>query len=160
MQYLSFRLNGVRYAVDVTIVETVVEDNETTAVPSPVEYMKGVMDLRDQVIPVINLRKKFGLEDSLGKHRASIIVARVDGGGGKTLMVGALVDEVSAVVDIDETSIEAARSEGAALWERYEGQACRHGFGPALKSRSAARRSCPPPCPAPSSLSAPSPRGV
>ena len=119
MQYLTFRLNGVEYAVDVTIVETVVEDNETTAVPSPVEYMKGVMDLRGQVVPVIDLRRKFGLEGDRGGLRASIIVIRVEGGGDKTLMVGTLVDEVSAVVEIEESAIEAAQTEGSALWERY-----------------------------------------
>ncbi|HUX42000.1 MAG TPA: chemotaxis protein CheW [Rectinemataceae bacterium] len=119
MQYLTFRLNGVEYAVDVTIVDTVVEDGETTAVPSPVDYMKGVMDLRGQVVPVIDLRKKFGLPEAQDRSRASVIVFTVESGDNRSFTVGALVDEVSAVVTIEEASIEKARSEGVALWERY-----------------------------------------
>ena len=119
MQYLTFRLKAVEYAVDVRIVDTVVEHEATTAVPSPVDYMKGVMNLRGQVIPVIDLGKKFGLPEGEQADHASVIVIRVDAGQGKTLTVGALVDEVSAVVDIEESNIEAARTEGVALWERF-----------------------------------------
>ena len=119
MQYLTFRLKAVEYAVDVKIVDTVVEHEETTAVPSPVNYMKGVMNLRGQVIPVIDLGKKFGLPEGSHADHASVIVIRVDAGESKTLTIGALVDEVSAVVDIDEANIEEARAEGVALWERF-----------------------------------------
>jgi purine-binding chemotaxis protein CheW len=119
MQYLTFRLDGVEYAVDVKIVETVVEHCATTAVPTPVEYMKGVMDLRGRVIPVIDLRRKFGLAESGDTIRSSIIVFMVEADEKKTLTVGALVDEVSEVVTIEEGSVEAARTEGVALWERY-----------------------------------------
>jgi purine-binding chemotaxis protein CheW len=119
MQYLTFRLNGVEYAVDVRIVETVVEHTATTAVPTPVEYMKGVMDLRGRVIPVIDLRHKFGLPELEDLSRSSIIVFTVETEGKKTLTVGALVDEVSEVVTIEEGSVESARAEGVALWERY-----------------------------------------
>ncbi len=119
MQYLTFRLNEVEYAVDVRIVDTVVEDGATTAVPSPVDYMKGVMDLRGQVIPVIDLRKKFHISDSAESVRASVIVIRVDAEDGRGLTVGALVDEVSAVVELDEKHIEAAKNEGGALWKAY-----------------------------------------
>jgi purine-binding chemotaxis protein CheW len=119
MQYLTFRLNGVEYAVDVRIVETVVERADTTAVPSPVEYMRGVMDLRGRVVPVIDLRRKFGLPESEDSSRSSIIVFMVEDEDRKTLTVGALVDEVSEVVTIEEGSIDSARAEGVALWERY-----------------------------------------
>jgi purine-binding chemotaxis protein CheW len=119
MQYLTFRLNGVEYAVDVKIVETVVEDCATTAVPTPVEYMRGVMDLRGRVIPVIDLRRKFGLPESDAAGRKSVIVFMVESGDGKTLTVGATVDSVSEVLTIEDGSVESARTEGVALWERY-----------------------------------------
>ncbi|MGO8692226.1 MAG: chemotaxis protein CheW [Rectinemataceae bacterium] len=119
MEYLTFNLNAAEYAVDVKIVETVVEHSAITAVPSPIDYMKGVMDLRGRVIPVIDLRRKFGLPASDNGGRASIIVFTVEDGEKKTLTIGALVDEVSEVVTIDEKDVEAARSEGGALWERY-----------------------------------------
>jgi len=121
MQYLTFRMNGVEYAVDVKIVETVVERGDTTPVPTPVEYMRGVMDLRGRVIPVIDLRRKFGLPARADEGRSVVIVFAVagEGEGAKSLTVGALVDEVSEVMTIDEGSVEESRGEGAALWERY-----------------------------------------
>jgi purine-binding chemotaxis protein CheW len=119
MQYLTFHLNSVDYAVDVNIVETVVEYSGITSVPSPVEYMRGVMDLRGRVIPVIDLRKKFGMPEVEDVSRSSIIVFTVKTGDTKSLTVGALVDTVSEVVTIEAGEVEAARSEGTALWERY-----------------------------------------
>jgi purine-binding chemotaxis protein CheW len=119
MQYLTFHLNGVGYAVDVKIVETVVEYDEITMVPTPVEYIKGVMNLRGRVIPVIDLRRKFGMPESEDASRSSIIVFMVETGDARSLTVGALVDEVSEVVTIEDGDVEAARVEGGALWERY-----------------------------------------
>jgi purine-binding chemotaxis protein CheW len=119
MQYLTFGLNGVEYAVDVKIVETVVEHCATTAVPTPVEYMKGVMDLRGRVIPVIDLRRKFGLPSMTDESRASIIVFTVEADDKKALTVGALVDNVSEVITMDESAVATAEGDGVALWERY-----------------------------------------
>jgi purine-binding chemotaxis protein CheW len=119
MQYLTFRLNSVEYAVDVKIIETVVEISVITAVPTPVEYMRGVMDLRGQVIPVIDLRRKFGLPKADDDRGANIIVLMVANGDKKSLKVGVLVDEVSEVVTFEAKNIEASQTEGVALWERY-----------------------------------------
>jgi purine-binding chemotaxis protein CheW len=119
MQYLTFKLNSVEYAVDVNIVETVVEYCATTAVPSPVEYMKGVIYLRGRIVPVIDLRRKFGLPESGDQSLASIIVFTVEADDKKQVTVAAIVDEVSEVVTIEEGAIQAAQAEGVALWERY-----------------------------------------
>jgi purine-binding chemotaxis protein CheW len=119
MQYLSFRLNGVEYAVDVKIVDTIVEYRAATPVPTPVEYMKGVMDLRGRVIPVIGLRKKFGLPEIADSSRGIVIVFTVEDGEKRSLTVGALVDEVSEVLTLDEGRVESARGEGVDLWEGY-----------------------------------------
>jgi purine-binding chemotaxis protein CheW len=119
MQYLTFRMNGVEYAVDVRIVETVVERGETTSVPTPVEYMRGVMDLRGRVVPVIDLRLKLGLPASEDEGRSVVIVFEVAGGERGALKVGALVDGVSEVMTIDEAAVEGALGGESALWERY-----------------------------------------
>jgi purine-binding chemotaxis protein CheW len=119
VQYLTFFLNGVEYAVDVKTVETVVEHSAVTAVPSPIEYMKGVMELRGKVVPIIDLRRKFGLPSSEDEKGSYVIVIAVEGAESGRLSVGALVDEVSAVVTFEENGIEAARAEESALWERY-----------------------------------------
>lgn len=126
MQYLTFHLHGVEYAVDVKMVETVVEHSAVMAVPTPIEYMKGVMDLRGDVIPIIDLRRKFGLPGSNTDEGSYIIVISVEGGENRKLSVGALVDEVSEVVTFDERSIEATQGEAANLWERYVRGVVRH----------------------------------
>jgi purine-binding chemotaxis protein CheW len=113
MQYLTFRMDGVEYAVDVRIVETVVEHGDIMSVPTPLKYMKGAMDLRGRIIPVVDLRKKFGLPE-LEDPDGGIVVVISTG-----LTVGALVDAVSEVMDIDEGRVESARGEAGALWERY-----------------------------------------
>jgi purine-binding chemotaxis protein CheW len=121
MQYLTFRLNGVEYAVDVTIIETVIEYSGSMAVPTALPYMKGVIDLRGQVIPLIDLRKKLDLPPLEDVQAASVIVFSVasDKMSDKTLVVGALVDGVSEVITIDEKDIRAAEGRGAELWQRY-----------------------------------------
>jgi purine-binding chemotaxis protein CheW len=113
MQYLTFRMDGVEYAVDVRIVETVVEHGDIMGVPTPLKYMKGAMDLRGRIIPVVDLRKKFGLPDREDAEGGIVVVISTG------LTVGALVDEVSEVMDIDEGRVEIARGEAGALWERY-----------------------------------------
>jgi purine-binding chemotaxis protein CheW len=119
MQYLTFHLNGVGYAVDVTIVETVVDYGGITMVPSPLAYMKGVMDLRGRIIPIIDLRRKFGLPESVDLSRASIIVFTLKDSEKRLVTVGAIVDEVSGVANIDEREIEVERCENVSLWESY-----------------------------------------
>jgi len=119
MQYLTFRLNGVEYAVDVKIIETIVEHGATMAVPTPVDYMLGVMDLRGRVIPVLDMRRKLGLPELGATDQANVIVFTVGDGTDKPLTVGALVDEVSEVVTIEESEVETAHADEVGLWERY-----------------------------------------
>jgi purine-binding chemotaxis protein CheW len=118
MQYLTFSLAGVEYAVDVSIVETVVEYAPLTSVPSPLEYMRGVMDLRGQVIPVIDLRKKFGMPGRESDEGTSVVVITVRSDEALVL-IGAIVDAVSEVVNIAEGSLESSSGQEGALWERY-----------------------------------------
>ena len=92
------------------------ENGAITAVPTPIAYMKGVMDLRGQVIPVIDLRRKFGLPGTDDDRGANIIVLMVANGENKSLKVGVLVDEVSEVITFEEENVEASQAEGVALW--------------------------------------------
>jgi purine-binding chemotaxis protein CheW len=80
--------------------------------------MKGAMDLRGRVIPVVDLRKKFDLPEREGSDEG-IVVVFTAGAERASITVGALVDSVSEVMTIDEGSVEEARGEVVALWERY-----------------------------------------
>jgi purine-binding chemotaxis protein CheW len=128
MQYLTFRMNDVEYAVDVRIIETVVEYSGATPIPSPLSYLRGVFDLRGQVTPLVDLRKKLGLPARADDEGTNVIVFAVpDGGAGDTrLTIGALVDGVSEVLTIADEDIDRSKSDGARLWERYVRGVVRH----------------------------------
>jgi purine-binding chemotaxis protein CheW len=119
VQYLSFLLNDVRYAMDVSIVETVVDQTTTTAIPSPLDYVEGVIDLRGRIVPVISLRRKFHLAEGLGGGAGSIIVFNAGTFEGKPRVMGALVDAVAEVLALDDACIEVDSLDGKGLWERY-----------------------------------------
>jgi purine-binding chemotaxis protein CheW len=121
MQYLTFQLNDIEYAVDVKIIETVIEYSGSTAVPTPLSYMRGVIDLRGQIIPLIDLRKKLNLSPRSDEADMSVIVFAVmnHDPAKMPLTVGALVDAVSEVISIDEKDIHTGQGEYADLWQRY-----------------------------------------
>jgi purine-binding chemotaxis protein CheW len=126
MQYLTFRLNGVEYAVDVKVIETVVEYEGSTSVPSPIGYLIGVMDLRGRLIPVVDLRMKLGLPAAAVRDGGSVIVLAKEEGGSRALTVGALVDEVSEVVTIDEAGVGGSDGGNYAFWNGYVRGVVRH----------------------------------
>lgn len=111
MQYLSFMLDGIEFAVDVGAVETVVEAGEITPVPTPTGYLRGVMDLRGRTIAVADLRRKFGLPAADAGRGACVVVA-------EGYSMGALVDGVSEVVTIDRLVEEEGAAERG-LWSSF-----------------------------------------
>jgi purine-binding chemotaxis protein CheW len=119
MQYLTFFLGDIEFAVDVRVVETVVEYTGTTPVPTPLEYVRGVMDLRGRTVAVVDLGRKFALTAKEPPPGACVIVLAlaIPLAGGET--VGALVDAVSEVVSIDRIGTEEDHGERTELWRRY-----------------------------------------
>ncbi len=104
-QYLTFTLAEEQYAVDVDDVKEVLELTTVTRVPRTQEYMRGVINLRGSVVPVIDLRLKFGMEATEKTIDTSIVVLEVKLGG-STVTVGALADSVQEVINLDESVIE------------------------------------------------------
>lgn len=104
-QYLTFTLATEQYAVPVEDVQEVLEFTSVTRVPRTQPFMRGVINLRGSVVPVIDLRLKFGLEATEKTISTSIVVLEVDLGG-TDITVGALADSVQEVISLDETMIE------------------------------------------------------
>ena len=98
-KYLTFALDGEEYAVSVLKVREIVKFIEITSVPRLPRYVKGVVNLRGKVIPVIDVRLKFGLASKDYSDRTCIIVVEVAVRGSDVLM-GLIVDSVSDVVTI------------------------------------------------------------
>jgi purine-binding chemotaxis protein CheW len=101
MQLVIFRLNEQEYAIDIFKVNEIVPYRTPTKIPNSPDYIEGVLNLRDNVIPVINLKKRFNLENEDTNEDARIIVTNLEG-----KMAGFVVDEASNVVTVESEKIE------------------------------------------------------
>lgn len=104
-KYLAFRLGQEEFAIQVLKVREIMGVQEITAVPQTPNYVKGVINLRGKVIPVIDLRLKFGLPEAEYTQKTCIIVVQVGQGAGAMLM-GIVVDGVSEVLTLAASDIE------------------------------------------------------
>jgi purine-binding chemotaxis protein CheW len=101
-QLVIFDLADEYYGVDIAAVDSIIETQTITAVPRSPEFVEGVTNLRGVVLPVIDLRKRFGLETSESTKQTRIVVVEING-----MAVGMVVDAVTEVIRIQEESIEA-----------------------------------------------------
>lgn len=113
-KYLSFQLGEEEYAIDVTNVREIMGVQETTAVPQTPNYVKGVINLRGRVIPVIDLRLKFNLRNAEFTRRTCIVVVQMSAEVGIT-QVGVIVDSVSEVLTLSADDIETPPDFGAGI---------------------------------------------
>lgn len=104
-KYLTFHLGNEEFAIQVLRVREIMGVQEITAVPQTASYVKGVINLRGKVIPVVDLRLKFGLPEMEYTQRTCIIVVQIQGEGEK-LPIGVIVDAVSEVVTLQAGEIE------------------------------------------------------
>ncbi len=100
-QVVVFELANEHYGIDIGRVQEIIRLPAITAVPRAPECVEGVVNLRGRVIPVLNLRKRFGLPDSERGRTSRIVVLEVSGN-----TVGALVDGVSEVLRVPANAVE------------------------------------------------------
>ena len=105
-QYLTFKIAGETCAVSIRNVESVLENGPLSLVPGSPDYVRGLLNLRGDAIPVVDVRRKLGLGATESGIDASIIVLAFEDGGKKRL-VGALVDAVCEVIELAESMIDA-----------------------------------------------------
>lgn len=107
-KYLVFLLGREEFGVQVLKVREIMGLQEITAVPQTPAFVKGVINLRGKVIPVVDLRRKFGLPETEFTARTCIIVLQVlqNRGSSSAMQMGAIVDGVSEVLTIQESEIE------------------------------------------------------
>ncbi len=104
-KYLTFQLANEEFGIRVVKVREIMGLQEITAVPQTPIHVKGVINLRGKVVPVIDLRLKFGLASAEYTQRTCIIVAQLQGDSGPILM-GVVVDGVSEVLNLASSEIE------------------------------------------------------
>ncbi|WP_321475368.1 chemotaxis protein CheW [uncultured Paludibaculum sp.] len=117
-KYLVFHLGREEFGVHVLKVREIMGIQEITSVPQTPAFVKGVINLRGKVIPVIDLRRKFRLDEVAYTQRTCIIVLQVAHESGNMLM-GAIVDGVSEVLTIQEGEIEDTPEFGAEMKMPY-----------------------------------------
>jgi purine-binding chemotaxis protein CheW len=113
-KYLTFQLAKEGYGIGILKVREIIGMLPVTPVPQTPLFLKGVINLRGQVIPVVDLRLKFGLMEEEYTERTSIIVVEVKGLA-NNIPIGIVVDTVSEVINIQAHEIEPAPSFGASI---------------------------------------------
>ena len=113
-KYLTFALGPEEYGFEILKVREIIGYMDITAVPQTPHYIKGVINLRGQVIPVIDLRAKFGMEPTDVTEQTCIIVVEITQGN-RRFSTGIVVDQVQEVLDIEGKNIEEAPQFGSSV---------------------------------------------
>ncbi|MCQ2499083.1 MAG: chemotaxis protein CheW [Lachnospiraceae bacterium] len=108
VQYIVIKLGDEQYGIDIKYVDNIVRMQSITRVPHVADYIKGVINLRGVVIPVLNLRLKMHLEDVDDTDASRIIILKLEQYG----LIGFIVDEVKEVVTLGESQIEKTSYDG------------------------------------------------
>ncbi|TCO79358.1 chemotaxis protein CheW [Marinisporobacter balticus] len=113
-QYVIFKLENEAYGVDIMNVKEITEHKESVKVPNTPKFVDGIINLRGDIIPIINLRKRFNLKDITINFDTRVIVITI-----KNRQVGFIVDEASQVLRISEENIEPAPELVAGVDKKY-----------------------------------------
>ena len=118
-KYLTFTLSNECYGVAVLKVREIIRLTTITSVAQMPSYVRGIINLRGKIIPVIDLRLRLGLADTVATEQTCIIVVQGQFVAGKTALVGLVVDGVEEVINVAASDIEVAPSFGTQLSTEY-----------------------------------------
>lgn len=117
-QYLTFRLGEEIFALDISKVREVLDFTSTTKVPQTPDFMLGAINLRGSVVPVVDMRLRFGMTGTQMTVNTCIIITEIELDG-ETTVLGALADSVQEVMDLDPDQIEPPPRIGARLKTKF-----------------------------------------
>ena len=117
-KFLTFALAGEEYGINVMQVKEIIGMLPVTVLPQTPAYVKGVINLRDKVIPIIDLRCKFDLEQVEPTERTCIIVIETETEEQKQALVGLIIDGVSEVINLKGDEVEPAPTMQSQLREQ------------------------------------------
>jgi purine-binding chemotaxis protein CheW len=113
-QYLTFTLGGEIFAIGIKGVKEIIEYGNVTVVPMMPDFIRGVINLRGAVVPVVDLSARFGNNAATTTKRTCIVILEAEAGGEKQ-DIGMMVDAVSAVLEIPAADIEPPPAFGARI---------------------------------------------
>lgn len=117
-QYLTFMLGGETFAIGILAIKEIIEYHALTTVPMMPECVRGVINLRGAVVPVMDLQARFGRPSSPVSKRTCIVIVEVQSmgeGGSESQVIGVLVDMVNEVIEIGPEDVEPAPAFGARI---------------------------------------------
>ncbi len=103
-QYIVVKIGSEQYGIDISYIDNIVRTQKITRVPTAQPYFKGVINLRGEIVAVMSIRKKMGLEDDVFTNSTRIIILKLEDRGA----VGVIVDEVREVMTLSEDEIDKA----------------------------------------------------
>lgn len=113
-KYLTFVLGEEEYGIEILKVQEIIRMQKVTAVPKAPDFVRGIINLRGKVIPVVELRRKFGMHEFDDTEKTCIIMVRI-GEESHTISMGIIIDAVKEVLDIKPDQIEETPSFGASI---------------------------------------------
>ena len=101
VQYIVVRIGNEQYGINIKYIDNIVRNQKITRVPKTQTYYKAVINLRGEIIPVMSIRLKLGLEDDEFTDKTRIIIVKIEGA-----TIGVIVDQVREVVTLDDDNTE------------------------------------------------------
>ena len=101
VQYIVVRIGNEQYGINIKYIDNIVRNQKITRVPKTQTYYKGVINLRGEIMPVMSIRLKLGLEDDEFTDKTRIIIVKIEGA-----TIGVIVDQVREVVTLDDDNTE------------------------------------------------------
>lgn len=114
-QYLTFMSGGDMFAIGILAIKEIIEYGNLTSVPMMPNFVRGVINVRGAVVPVIDLAVRFGRKTSQATRRSCIVIVEAKAPDGEQQDIGVMVDAVSAVMEIPAREIEPPPSFGARI---------------------------------------------
>ena len=100
-QYIVVKIGNEQYGIDIQYIDNIVRNQKITRVPKAQPYFKGVINLRGEIIPVMSIRLRLGLEDDEFTDKTRIIIIKID-----SSTIGVVVDQVKEVVTLSQDNVE------------------------------------------------------
>ncbi|SFP46420.1 purine-binding chemotaxis protein CheW [Butyrivibrio proteoclasticus] len=105
IQYIVIKIDDEQYGINIKFIDNIVRMQQITRVPQVDEYLKGVINIRGEIVPVMSVRMKMGLTADEITNKSRIIILKTESGD----LVGIIVDQVNQVLTIDSNNVEKVR---------------------------------------------------
>ena len=110
IQYIVIKIDDEQYGINIKFIDNIVRMQQITGVPKVDPYLKGVINIRGEIVPVMSVRMKMGLDEDEITNKSRIIILKLEQYG----MVGIVVDEVREVVTLEESKVEKVSADNTA----------------------------------------------